>query len=368
MKKILVVEDSDDVRENLVDLLLANEYSVEYAENGYDGYKKALSILPDLIIADIMMPMMDGLEMLKLLRENISTQNIPFIFLSAKSSINEIRTGMNTGADDYLTKPFHAKEILQAVEVRLEKKERLDKKFENTYKTISGSIPHELRTPLASIIGFTNILIEDIDIIDKSETKDILFKMKYSSLRLHKTIEKFILFNEAELINGNKKNYDILLNKKTVIQEFVLDYLVHEKLKVVDAKIPVIISPVSANVKMMEEHFNVIFSELIENAIKFSTPNKPIEITSFDEEEHITIKVKNYGRGMTPEEIESTAPFVQHNRHYFEQQGSGLGLIIVKRLCEFYDADFSIESMPNEYLIVSIKLKKSCCSHTPFNK
>lgn len=357
MKKILVVEDSDDVRENLVDLLLANDYNVEYAENGYDGYKKALSILPDLIIADIMMPMMDGLEMLKLLRENISTQNIPFVFLSAKSSINEIRTGMNTGADDYLTKPFHAQEILEAVKVRLDKKERVDKKFENTYKTISGSIPHELRTPLASIIGFTNILIEDIDEISKIEMKDILLKMKFSSIRLHKTIEKFILFNEAELINGNKKQYEIFLNKKTTLQEFVLEYIVQEKLRVAETKSQVIISPVSASIKMMEEHFNVIFSEIIENAIKFSAPNKPIEITSIDEEEHITIKVKNYGRGMTKEEIESTAPFVQHNRHYFEQQGSGLGLIIVKKLCEFYDAGFSIESIPNEYLQVSIKLK-----------
>jgi len=359
MKKILVVEDSDDVRENLVDLLLANDYNVEFAENGYDGYKKALSILPDLIIADIMMPMMDGLEMLKHLRENISTQNIPFVFLSAKSSINEIRTGMNTGADDYLTKPFHAKEILEAIQVRLDKKERVDKKFENTYKTISGSIPHELRTPLASIIGFTNILIEDLDEINKNEMKEILLKMKFSSIRLHKTIEKFILFNEAELINGNKKHYDILLNKKTTIQEFALDYIAQEKLRVAEVKFPVIISPLSANIKMMEEHFTVIFSELIENAIKFSAPNKPIEITSIDEEDFVTIKVKNYGRGMTAEEIDNTGPFVQHNRQYFEQQGSGLGLIIVKRLCAFYDAGFSINSTPNEFLEISIRLKKS---------
>lgn len=362
MKKILVVEDSDDVRENIVSLLEINDYKVVSAENGFEGYQKATEELPDLIIADIMMPMMDGLELLKILRENNTTQNIPFVFLSAKSSMNEIRTGMNTGADDYLTKPFHAKDILEAIEVRLKKKEKVEKKFENTYKTISGYIPHELRTPLASIIGFTNILIEEFDEIDRNEAKEILFKMKYSSMRLHKTIEKFILFNEAEIINSNKKNYELFLNKRTDVQDFVIDYIVSEKQRTAEVKLPVSISPISVNIKMMEEHFTVIIGELVENAIKFSYPNKQIEITSTEEEKHLIVKIKNYGRGMTKEEIENTAPFVQHNRPHFEQQGSGLGLMIVKKLCNFYDAEFSLSSVPNEYTEANIKLKKSCCT------
>jgi DNA-binding response OmpR family regulator/two-component sensor histidine kinase len=367
MKKILVVEDSDTVRENLVDLLETNDYKVFSSDNGHEGYQLAYAELPDLIISDIMMPSMNGFQLLESLRNNPKTQNIPVIFLSAKSSMNEIREGMNSGVDDYITKPFDAKDVLQAVEVRLSKKDIMEAKFENTYRTISGYIPHELRTPLVSIIGFTNILIEEFDEISAHEAKDMLMKMKNASKRLHRTVEKFVLFNEAELMNSQTKKYDFFLSKRTEVQEILFDYLATEKQRTVELKHTLNIEPVHANIRIAAEHFDVIFGELIENAVKFSSPGKPIDISSIDEPEYLTIKIKNYGRGMTGEEIDNTAPFVQHNRPLLEQQGSGLGIIIVKKLCQFYGADFSINSVANVFTEVVVKFKKSCCSSAPID-
>jgi len=358
MKKILVVEDSGDLCENLIDLLKVNNYTVLSADNGEDGYKSAITEIPDLIIADMLMPKMDGLELLKLLRENNLTSGIPFIFLTSKSATIDRRAGMNMGADDYITKPFQAEDMLNAIKIRLEKKETQEKKFEKVYRSISGNIPHELRTPLVSIIGFTNIMLEEMYELERRELVDMLLKVKYSSLRLHKTIEKFIVFSESEILINNKTEHTPLLNKQTEIHAFLLDHIVSSKMKLEDLELPVNLNSSFANVMIAEEHFCIMFGELIENAIKFSYPNKPIEISSSEDNSTYTLKVKNYGRGMNEEEIKNIAPFQQHGRQTHEQQGNGLGLMIVKRFADFYMVEFNLISLPGEYTEATLKFKK----------
>ncbi|WP_420318548.1 response regulator [Ekhidna sp.] len=123
--RILVIEDQEDVRENIVELLELSNYQVESAPNGKEGIKKALESPPDLILCDIMMPEMDGYEVLYLLTKNPSTASLPFIFLTAKAEKSDFRKGMNMGADDYITKPFEEMELLGAIERRLEKYKEL---------------------------------------------------------------------------------------------------------------------------------------------------------------------------------------------------------------------------------------------------
>lgn len=126
-KTILVVEDQDDVRENIAELLELSNYQVLAAANGKEGVKIALEAIPDLILCDIMMPEMDGYEVLYLLSKNPTTSSLPFIFLTAKTEKSDFRKGMNMGADDYITKPFEEMELLGAVERRLQKYEELSK-------------------------------------------------------------------------------------------------------------------------------------------------------------------------------------------------------------------------------------------------
>lgn len=125
MKKILLIEDNSEVRENTAEILMLSNYDVETAENGKIGVKKALEVAPDIIICDIMMPELDGYGVLHALQRNPSTASIPFIFLTAKAEKTDFRKGMNLGADDYVTKPFEDAELLDIIETRLKKSEGL---------------------------------------------------------------------------------------------------------------------------------------------------------------------------------------------------------------------------------------------------
>lgn len=137
MKKILIIEDDQIMRENMAELLELVGYKVEVAANGKLGIEKAKSFLPDLIVCDIRMPVLDGYGVLHILRKERSTASIPFIFVTAKTERNDMRKGMEMGADDYLTKPFEDTELLKAVETRLKKSEFLNKPEKNDLKTIS---------------------------------------------------------------------------------------------------------------------------------------------------------------------------------------------------------------------------------------
>jgi DNA-binding response OmpR family regulator len=129
MRKLLVIDDHDDIRENIAEILSLAGYEALTAENGKKGVEKALKETPDLVICDIMMPELDGYGVLHLLRKNPSTENIPFIFLTARTERGDFRKGMEMGADDYITKPFDDIELLNAIEIRLKKYDILRAKY-----------------------------------------------------------------------------------------------------------------------------------------------------------------------------------------------------------------------------------------------
>jgi DNA-binding response OmpR family regulator len=132
MKKILLIEDNPDVRENAAEILTLAGYDVKTAKNGKEGVDLAQKEKPDLIICDIMMPELDGYGVLHILSKKDETASTPFIFLTAKTEKTDIRKGMNLGADDYLTKPFDDTDLLNAVEARLRKSAMRQKVYEST--------------------------------------------------------------------------------------------------------------------------------------------------------------------------------------------------------------------------------------------
>ncbi|OCQ99898.1 diguanylate cyclase [Nostoc sp. MBR 210] len=143
MIKILVIEDEESVRENLLDLLEAEDFQTIAAANGKTGVDLAFAEVPDLILCDMMMPEVDGYGVLTALRQDPLTATIPFIFLTAKSAKSDFRQGMDMGADDYLTKPFTRAELLSAIMNRLERQATLKKYLshpKNITKTISPKI------------------------------------------------------------------------------------------------------------------------------------------------------------------------------------------------------------------------------------
>lgn len=164
MSKILVIEDEEAIRANLLEILEDNGYHVAGAENGLIGVMGALSFQPDLILCDVMMPELDGYGVLAALRHDPVTAAIPLIFLTAKADITNIREGMDLGADDYITKPFKYNDVLTSISARLEKQtaimqqyasERL--KAEELYQKIQGI--EQTQIELKNFLSKINMLI-----------------------------------------------------------------------------------------------------------------------------------------------------------------------------------------------------------------
>ncbi|MEG4272132.1 MULTISPECIES: EAL domain-containing response regulator [unclassified Microcoleus] len=150
MKKILVIEDEQVIRENILKLLKAEGFDVTGAENGAQGLYAAVSNLPDVIICDVMMPELDGYGVLGALRSNPVTATVPFVFLTGKAERSEMRQGMELGADDYLTKPFSKAELVGAISSRLKKQEAVAEQY-NTLRSPSSELSQDAADKLEQI-------------------------------------------------------------------------------------------------------------------------------------------------------------------------------------------------------------------------
>ena len=155
MKKILIIEDEEILRQNLRDILNLEGFDVHVASNGMDGLDLFQVLNPDLVLCDIKMPKMDGYEVLRSIRELPGGLTAAFIFLSAKVEHEDIRSGMNLGADDYLLKPVARKDLVNAINNRLEKNERLLREIQQRIdQTVNGHLvfgPDEIQSILSML-------------------------------------------------------------------------------------------------------------------------------------------------------------------------------------------------------------------------
>jgi CheY-like chemotaxis protein/CRP-like cAMP-binding protein len=220
MKSILVIDDNADIRENTAEILDLGGYKTFTAENGKKGVELAMKERPDVIVCDIMMPELDGYGVLHLLRKNPDTQNIPFIFLTAKTERTDFRKGMEMGADDYITKPFEDIELLNAIEVRLKKTEILDHAYASSRQGISQFIKDVKDTGLMKQLADQY----DVETYNKKQTLYqegkrprflyCLLKGKVKGFKTHEDGKEYItnLFSEGDFIGYpaliEDKNYD----------------------------------------------------------------------------------------------------------------------------------------------------------------
>ena len=188
-KKILVIEDNEDVRDNLKELLELSGYKVESAIDGKQGIIRATQFMPDLILCDVMMPELDGFGVLRIMSAKPELMRIPFIFLTAKTDRADVRKGMNLGADDYIVKPFDDVELLEAIETRLKKVEQLKGDFEfDNDSLLSENIDVSKQLFLDSFESRASKHFRKKEIIyEQGETLDFLYYIRKGKVKLIKT-------------------------------------------------------------------------------------------------------------------------------------------------------------------------------------
>ncbi|HEY9782753.1 MAG TPA: response regulator [Leptolyngbyaceae cyanobacterium] len=348
MSKILVIEDELSVRENILARLEAEGFETLNAENGINGVAVALAQTPDLIICDVMMPELDGYGVLTTLRKNPLTSAIPFIFLTAKADKNDIRQGMELGADDYLTKPFTRNELLGAITARLQKQitvtQQSEKKLAELRRSITEALPQEVLIPLSEILGFSRMLIDSYEIIKPQEILETAQNLHNSGQRLQRLIENFIMYAQIELLATNPEEIQALRNCQTLNPSDIIFALAIQKAKQYHREADLILQVANSNVKIAKRDLKKVVEELVDNAFKFSEPDTSVHVKASADKDGFKLSITNYGRPMPAEQIASIGGHMQFERKFYERQGMGLGLILAKRITELHGGRLTIES------------------------
>ena len=300
---ILVIDDNKDIRENTAEILDLAGYKTFMAENGKKGVEIALKENPSLIVCDIMMPELDGYGVLHLIRKNEGTEQIPFIFLTAKTERNDFRKGMEMGADDYITKPFEDIELLNAVEIRLKKASILKQNYEQSFRGLNQFLNDIKDTRLSSELS------EQYD-LENYERKQVLYhenkkprflfylvKGKVKCFRTNTDGKEYItnLYNDGDFIGYSALLENAIYDDSAVVIEDseILAIPKDDFLHMIFNDIGIaskFIHIITKNVKEKEERLlNLAYNSLrkrvatalVEITAKFNQkdPNMPIEIS-----------------------------------------------------------------------------------------
>jgi two-component system, sensor histidine kinase and response regulator len=367
MKYVLVVDDHP---------LTVKMVSAFLREAGYEAVgatdtKQAVHLtrqkIPDAVVSDILMPVVDGFDFLKMIRSNTSTAHVPMIMISSLSGKKEIRRAMNLGADDYLVKPIQREALLETLKARLERGESYHHQVQSILHqiqyNISTVLPHELRTPLSAIIGCVSLFETSFDYLEKADVLSLIETMTQSVTRMSRTIEEMLLYSKLELLLND--SHALSREREQHTSEYVSiisdsafstatrferqqDIVIHNCVQQQKAERRTggtLKTSERASIAISEHYLHVIIEQLIDNACKYSLSATSIDCTITNDNKHIMISISDEGRGMTAEQILAIGAFVQFDREYFEQQGVGLGLAVIKKIMHLINGSVDIHSI-----------------------
>ncbi len=353
METILVVEDNLALLYGLKDLLEREGYQVLTARDGVEALEIMKTTCPDLIIADIMMPRMDGYAFYEAVRSRPEWVPIPFIFLTAKATRDDIIKGKAMGAEDYITKPFDVRELLAVVRSRLERaravREISEAKVEKLKEQIITALSHELRTPLTYVVGYTELALEDLKSMPANALQDYLQEVKRGADRLTRLVEDFLLLLQIDTGRAREQVQqlaEVRADLPEIVGKVVEKYRPLAESRGVRLEFQV--TPPIPPVRILEPLFADALGRLLDNAIKFSLrEEKEVTVHLRGEEDSVKVTVQDRGIGIPPEEIPHLFErFRQIGRERTEQQGLGLGLAIAKEIVELHGGRIEVESRP----------------------
>lgn len=358
MTKILVIEDEKLLRAEVLDWLMFEGYESLGAEDGVAGVEAALRYLPDLIISDITMPRLDGYGVLLELHSNPVTSRIPFVFVTARAAHEDIRKGMSAGADDYITKPFTRRELLQAVESRLQKKSVFEEERQREVEQLQTALleereqrmlkaklvamfSHDFRNPLTTILSSNSLLRDYADRMNEERRRSHLGRIDASVRQLMQMVDDMLLVMQMD--SGNLDFKPVLLNPEQLFQKIAQEFqaiygdsrqIIFESHFHDDAAAdPRLLRPIAAN--------------LISNAIKYSPQESEVRVMLDLWKEQFIFSVQDQGIGIPEADQSRLFAAFQRGSNVEEVAGTGLGLAIVKQAVDLHKGAIYLESQLN---------------------
>jgi signal transduction histidine kinase len=284
----------------------------------------------------------------------------PFILISGTTEREYVRYGMQIGVDDYLTKPFTISELEGTIQARLRRNHNLKSKYDTKMSVLRRNViyalPHEMRTSLMGILGYAHMLEEAADSFCHKDIIDFAAEINKSGKRLHHVIENYLVFLQLELIACNGRYKDELRHHLThampVIQAAAEETAArHNRLADLDMRLE------QGALRISTENLRKILVELTDNAFKFSDAGTPVKVRFVRKGKKYVLQVRDYGRGMSQEEMDQIGAFMQFDRVIQEQPGVGLGLVISRRLAELHCGDFEVTSYVGQGTLARIEFQ-----------
>jgi two-component system, sensor histidine kinase and response regulator len=370
MNTVLVIDDEPNNFDVIEILLIKQDYLLHYSASGQEAIDSLDLFQPDVILLDVMMPGMDGIEVCQRIKAMPQWTHVPIVMVTALNAKEDLARCLQSGADDFISKPVNAIELRARVHSMLRIKQQYDniqtlsntqlttiKVLEGTLNELRGNLatalPHELNTPLNGIVGIIDLLINDIDNMDSEEIRELLGWANQSTRRLELIIKKFLIYLELELSPHQQQNSEPQSSDFSVAN---IKQTLQSHADSLNRGSDLIFTIEEAEVSISAKYLTIILFELVDNAIKFSKSGTTINLNSQVEAGMLNIEIHNLGRGMTAEQISKIGAFMQFNRKIYEQQGTGIGLVLVKKIVELCGGQFSISSIDQQETTVHIEL------------
>ena len=344
--RVLVVDDNADMREYLA-RLLATRWRVEVFADGAAALASARAQPPDLVLSDVMMPGLDGFGLLRALRAHAETSQVPVVLLSARAGEEALLEGLETGADDYLVKPFAARELLARVQTHLDLA-RLRREWSqeleranNELEAFSYSVSHDLRAPLRAIDGFSQALL--VDYAEKLDEpgRDYLQRVRAATKRMTQLIDDLLSLSKITRTALKRERVDLTdLARKVLTELGGRDPQRKIDTRVADGLV------VQADARLV----TVMLENLLGNAWKFTSkqPAATIEVGKDTRNGETVYFIKDNGAGFAMEHATKLfAPFQRlHAASDFE--GTGIGLATVNRVVARHGGHVWAEAKPGQ--------------------
>ncbi len=371
---ILVIDDEPDNFDVIEALLPDRGYELHYAASGQDAIDALDLFQPDVILLDVMMPGMDGIEVCQRIKAIPQWQPVPIIMVTALTAKEDLARCLKSGADDFISKPVSGLELRARVHSMLRIKQQHDRiktishLQENTINLLQNnldelcgnlvsSLPHELNTPLNGLFGVIELLIYEHQDMSVEEVNELLTMAQKSALRLEKLTKRFLQYAQLEMLANHSKNTEVKSTPNVKIStQPLVESAITTKAESVNRLGNIVWSLEKIEVSINEKDFLCIIDELLENAFKFSQSGTPVKVISHLKDGEFYLSISDRGRGMTEEQIVKIGAFAQFERKNYEQQGIGLGLKILQKIIEIYGGEFSISSVYHQGTTVHIQL------------